>query len=257
MTHLPFFSIIIPTYNSQRTINRCLDSISCQEFKDFEVLIMDGFSVDDTLKIAGSYNDPRIKIYSENDKGIYDAMNKGIKLVLGQWLYFLGSDDELYDKDVLQKVSKEIKNENYDFVYGNIFSMYSKVIYDGEFTKRKLLTERNICHQAIFYKRDIFDKLGDYNLEYKIWADWDFNIRCFSCTKIKIKYIDLLIAKFNDFDGISSKGRIDPDFYCFLPLKQRFEETKTGSIDYKIGFWTLKPVRFVKKLFSFIFENII
>lgn len=97
-------SIIIPTYNSASVLPRALDSIICQTFTNWEVLIMDGISTDDTLKMAQSYNDSRIRIYSEPDNGIYDAMNKGINKANGEWLYFLGSDDCLFSKDVLSNI---------------------------------------------------------------------------------------------------------------------------------------------------------
>ena len=86
-------SIIIPTFNSANTLRRALDSIIGQTLNDLEVLIMDGVSTDQTLDIAKTYNDNRIRIFSEPDNGVYDAMNKGIDKASGEWLYFLGSDD--------------------------------------------------------------------------------------------------------------------------------------------------------------------
>ena len=90
---MPRLSIINPTFNSAKTLSRCLDSVISQSFTDWEVLMMDGVSNDDTIKIASSYQDSRIRIYSEPDKGIYDAMNKGIDKAHGEWLYFIDSDD--------------------------------------------------------------------------------------------------------------------------------------------------------------------
>ncbi|MDR2410857.1 MAG: glycosyltransferase, partial [Bacteroidales bacterium] len=87
---MPVLSIIIPTYNSSKTINRCLDSILCQSYSNYEILVMDGLSSDNTLELVKAYNDRRIQIYSGKDNGIYDAMNKGIALAKGEWLYFSG-----------------------------------------------------------------------------------------------------------------------------------------------------------------------
>ena len=163
-------SIIIPTFNSAKTLAVCLDSILKQSFTDFEVLIMDGLSTDNTLEIAKSYDDIRLIISSEKDNGIYDAMNKGITQSKGEWIYFLGSDDRLFNKNVFSEVYEIQKKGNSKIIYGNVLiegqAGWAKngQIYDGEFSLSKLI-ERNICHQAIFYKKEVFDKLGLYNIK--------------------------------------------------------------------------------------------
>src|SRR5688500_6210639 len=116
----PTFSIIIPTLNSEAHIKRCLESVLNQSFPNFEILIMDGLSVDRTLSIVKQENDARITTYSEKDLGIYDAMNKGITLANGKWLYFLGSDDVLYDNDVFQDVVQLLEKTNCNVLYGDI-----------------------------------------------------------------------------------------------------------------------------------------
>src|ERR1700761_7508109 len=98
------FSIIVPTYNSGATLRRCLESLAVQTFTDFEVLVMDGVSTDDTLRITEEMSSEfqgRLRLTSEPDKGVYDAMNKGILGARGKWLLFLGSDDRLNDDLVL------------------------------------------------------------------------------------------------------------------------------------------------------------
>jgi len=85
---MPYLSIIIPTYNCENTISNCLNSILTQSYVDFEILIIDGASKDTTLEILKKYDDKRLKIVSEPDKGIYDAMNKGLKIANGNWIYF-------------------------------------------------------------------------------------------------------------------------------------------------------------------------
>lgn len=197
---MPFFSVIIPSYNSQTSIAQAVQSILSQRFSDFEVLVMDGFSKDNTLKIIEEIDDDRIKIYSETDKGAYDAMNKGIQKSKGEWLYFLGSDDSLRDKNVLQKVRDYIACGRRSIVYGNVFVKGNTAwasggdIYDGQFNIKKL-TQKNICHQSIFYKKCIFIKIGLYNLKYKICADYDFNLR--AAAKCNFDYLDCIIADFN------------------------------------------------------------
>lgn len=205
-----FFSIVIPTFNSGQTLENCLKSILNQTYTDFEVLMMDGVSTDDTLQIASSFNDDRIRIYSEPDKGIYDAMNKGIDLAKGKWLYFLGSDDEFYDKNVLSEINKKTANSINKVIYGNVLivgdSGWAKHgdIYNGYFDKKNIIM-KNICHQSIFYYFETFKKIGNYDIKYHICADHEFNIR--ACAKFPFKYIDLITAKFKG-GGLSSK----PDF---------------------------------------------
>ena len=193
------FSIIIPTFNSKLTIRRCVDSVVGQSYEDFELLLMDGASQDDTVAIVRSYHDKRIRVFSEPDKGIYDAMNKGIDESTGDWLLFLGSDDYLYAKDVLLNVAPYLLNE-FDVVYGEVESNLP------EFHKGKWcleLIEVNRCHQAIFYNRRFFGHAFRYNLGYPILADFDINLRWFLNKRYKHRYIPVIISHYST-GGISS-----------------------------------------------------
>ena len=194
-------SIIIPTYNSERTIKHCLDSIVEQTFTDWEVLLMDGVSTDSTLDIARSYNDSRIRIYSELDKGIYDAMNKGILKSKGEWLYFLGSDDYLYDVKVLETIAKEL-SPKCKIVYGNVESTQLMPENFGEWHVSQI--DYNRCHQAIFYHLSVFQKYGLYDLSYPLCADYMYNIKCFWQYKVLTKYIPVVVAHFSE-GGASGK----------------------------------------------------
>src|SRR5882757_6796610 len=210
----PFLSIIIPTLNSEKTLQMALDSLLQQSFTNFEIWIIDSVSGDGTLSIVkeNAEKDARIRLVSERDKGIYDAMNKGIRLARGEWIFFLGSDDRLYDKGVIASVFAALAGHGEmapdqdaatpDLLYGNVISTSYKGLYDGEFTFEKLLS-RNISHQAIFYKKSLFDRIGNYNLRYRAHADWDLNIRCFADKGIRTKYLDQVIAEFGA-GGISS-----------------------------------------------------
>jgi glycosyltransferase involved in cell wall biosynthesis len=203
----PFFSIIIPTYNSERALECCLGSILDQHFSEFEIIIVDGLSSDQTLEIAKKKNDPRIRMYSETDRGIYDAMNKGIDLARGVWLLFLGSDDRLFDGFVLKDAHDYLIKTTAEFVYGNSQLVGGSIpteegpIYDGEFSLGKLFL-KNICHQSIFYSKNIFHKIGYYDTKYPIFADYELNLRCFAT--VAVQYYDRTISLFN-CDGISSR----------------------------------------------------
>lgn len=201
------FSIIIPTFNSEAVLKDCLESILIQSFKNYEVIIVDGKSSDTTIDIVNIYSNKinSIKWISENDRGIYDAMNKGIEMANGGYLFFLGSDDTLYSKTVLDQLSEILKTNNVDVIYGNVISKVFNGVYDGEFTFSKL-SKKNICHQAIFLKKTVFNRIGGFNLKYKGCADYDHNIRWFFSSKISRLHMDLIITNYGD-GGYSSLNR--------------------------------------------------
>ena len=200
----PILTIIIPTYNSGNTLEVALKSIINQTIKDIEILIIDGLSTDDTLKIAERYKleFPGIKVISEKDRGIYDAMNKGIVIAKGPWLYFMGSDDSLYDSTTIEQFLHREGLKNNEIVYGNVYSTRFNGSYDGLFTYSKLKNQ-NICHQSIFFRKTIFSTIGGFNLKYKGHADWDHNIRWFFSSNLSKVYIDQIIANYAD-GGFSS-----------------------------------------------------
>ena len=204
-------SIIIPTFNSAEYLSDCLTSLTVQTYREFEVLIMDGLSKDNTINIANLFANklPSIRIYSEADKGIYDAMNKGVNLSKGNWVYFLGSDDALANENALLFISDWLTDGN-NFVYGNVYRTNSKRIYDGAFDKEKLM-HKNICHQAIFYHVSLFQCLGGYDLQYKICADWAFNLKCFGWKMLKPKHVNTIVCNYRD-GGTSGSVR-DEVFY--------------------------------------------
>lgn len=203
-----FLSVIIPTFNSEENISKCIESVLCQSFSDFEILIMDGGSSDKSIEILKSFNDDRVKIFSEKDLGVYDAMNKGILRATGDWLYFLGSDDVFYSNDILLKISDKINVCNSDVIYGNVLIDGScswandKEVYAGEFSFNKLY-KHNICHQSIFYNRSfILQNELSFNLEFPVSSDWDFNLKAWLISEFV--YLDIIVAVFKT-GGISSK----------------------------------------------------
>jgi hypothetical protein len=121
-------------------------------------------------------------------------MNKGIDRASGKYLYFLGAGDSIRPA-VLENVASLLPLDGPAFIYGNVFWEDSGLVYAGEFTKAKL-KEQNICHQAVFYDRRIFDLIGKYELRFKVLADWVLNIKCFGNDQIRKQYIDCIIANF-------------------------------------------------------------
>ncbi|MEP2934945.1 MAG: glycosyltransferase family 2 protein [Gilvibacter sp.] len=214
------FSIIIPTFNSAKTLPVSLQSIANQTFKDVEVIVMDGASSDDTLMVAHGFENSLedLKIISKKDNGIYDAMNKGLDQISGKWVLFLGSDDSLYQNSTLQQVNAILEHSQAKVVYGNAHIVgdtgWAKdgTLYAGEFDIHKLLNQ-NICHQAMFYNvAFIKEQIGTFNTEYVKSSDWDFNLRCWA--KQPFEFIDLTIANFlaGGFSTDSTDQKIASDF---------------------------------------------
>jgi glycosyltransferase involved in cell wall biosynthesis len=214
----PLISVVTPTLNSEAKIAATVASVLSQRKGLYEFLVIDGGSTDGTLahlRAQGS----ALRYVSEPDEGIYDAMNKGIRLTSGTFLYFLGAGDRLLP-GVLEAMAAEIRKlpcqgqtSRPTLLYGNVeWSSYSQP-YDGRFNRSKLL-RRNICHQAIFYQRSVFERLGFYNTKYLSLADWEFNIRCFNDRGIRKRYIPLRIADYEG--GGKSATTPDPAFWAEL-----------------------------------------
>lgn len=243
MNKFPSISIIIPTYNSEKTICYTLDKFINLAYLKLEIIIIDGKSSDKTLEFIEKYNDKlNCIIVSEKDGGIYNAMNKGISLASGDWLFFLGSDDL-----ITQDFSKVIAffGDSNTVYYSNVLFINRNIIYDGKFNSLKL-TKRNLPHQAIFYPKSVFSYYR-FNEKYKLKADYDLNIRLFNDKKFKFEYLDFVITEYND-RGLSGSNN-----------DQEFEEDKYSIIKSNFPFCIflyfvtrsslVKFVRFIKNCF--------
>ncbi|WCL51275.1 glycosyltransferase family 2 protein [Leptospira sp. GIMC2001] len=266
-------SIITPTFNEEKHIEKCINSIAVQTFKDYEHLIIDNKSTDNTANIVKSYQkrNNRIKFISKADKGIYDAMNYGLKLAKGDWVYFLGADDRLLSKSIFSKIFLSDLINNFDFLYGDVQWGDSGRFYDGKFTESKLF-QRNICHQAIFVKRNILLKLGSFDTSYKVLADWIVNFKCFADDKIRKNYIGMPIAYYS-LNGLSSnsddeqfladrneifKKYLSTELIELLDknkdLENKLEEMRT-SASFRIGSYLLNPYKILTFLYFFGYKK--
>ncbi|MBQ9665454.1 MAG: glycosyltransferase [Bacteroidaceae bacterium] len=173
-------SIITVTYNAEATIERTLQSVAEQTYTDIEHIVMDGASKDKTVEIAQRYN---TIVVSEPDKGLYDAMNKALKLATGDFLCFLNAGDKLHSKDTLAKIAAAADGSPIGVLYGDthIVDNNGTFLRNRRLTPPEHLTWRSfkdgmlVCHQAFYINRQI---ALPYDLAYRFSADFDWCIRC-------------------------------------------------------------------------------
>ena len=205
---MPLISVITVCFNSEKTIRRTIESVLNQTIKELEYIIVDGASKDHTLEIAKEYERAfwekgyDYTIISEPDKGIYDAMNKGIRASKGEITGIINSDD-WYEKNALERVSLVYKEKPFDMFYADLY------IWKNENTRfikhsrlRNPVVSRDWNHPTTFIKKEIYDKLGYYKLE-SLHDDWDFYLKVRNFTD-KITVLNEPLANFT-FGGISNK----------------------------------------------------
>ncbi len=192
-------TIITCTYNSEKTISDCINSVKNQSYSNIEHLIIDGLSSDSTLNIIKSINSS-CKIISEKDKGIYDAFNKGVKYASGDIIGFLHSDDLFESKDVIELICNSF-NDKIDGVYGNLN-------YVSQFDEKKIVRKWVSCnynssmlsrgwmpaHPTFFLKKTVYIKHGNFNLKYSISADYDFMVRVLKDKNLNFLFIPSVIT---------------------------------------------------------------
>ena len=206
------FSIITPTFNCASKIDGTAASVFAQNEQLYEYLIIDGGSTDGTIEQLQSYTS-HLRWLSEPDVGIYDAMNKGLRLARGRFMYFLGSGDRLHP-GALQAVADAVARlpalpDRPLLLYGNVYWESRHCIYDGPFDAAKL-RRRNLCHQAAFYERTIYDRHGSFDLRYAVNADYALNLRCFGDPEIRKFYLDLTVA---DYEGTGRSAHDHEDLF--------------------------------------------
>ncbi|MBX7050671.1 MAG: glycosyltransferase [Flavobacteriales bacterium] len=207
MSGQPVVSIITVVYNASAVIDRTMRSVAAQTWPEIEHIIIDGVSKDDTLEKVAQYLHPNLHVFSEPDKGIYDAMNKGIRRATGDYIIFMNAGDEFYSPDVLQKI---LSMPEGDFYYGNTMVVDD---HGKELGERRLHPPKNlnwkslqfgmcVSHQSILVKRSI---CVSYDLNYKISGDIDWTIRVLKNAKNVIDS-GIFVSKFLE-GGVSTSKR--------------------------------------------------
>ncbi|MDD2340083.1 MAG: glycosyltransferase family 2 protein [Methanosarcina sp.] len=199
-------SIITVCLNSEKFIEKTIESVINQTYSNIEYIIIEGKSTDNTLNILNKYKPDIDILISEKDNGIYDAMNKGLNLAHGDFIYFLNSGDYLYDKDTLAKIITHVNDQNkYDIIYGDfIYFDENKSEYREGHPSVTEIVARGVNHQSILVPKMSFEKFGYFDDTYKIFADLDWILRAVIKNKQKINYIKLPIAYYLE-GGMSEK----------------------------------------------------
>ena len=217
----PTFSIITVTFNAERWLERTILSVLSQSYSNIEFIIVDGASKDGTVDIIKQYESGISSWISEPDNGLYDAMNKGLKMATGDYVWFINAGDTLYTSDTLQRIVASLKKRVSlpGVIYGEtkIVDAEGRSLGMRRLKAPKRLTWKSfrmgmlVCHQSFIARRDIAPA---YNLDYKLVADYDWCIQCLKASR-KIHDSRLILSNFLD-EGLSSVNRKES-------LKERYE----------------------------------
>lgn len=243
-------SIITATYNSAGTVGDTLQSVAAQEYKQVEHIIVDGLSKDETLAVVQQF--PHVaKVQSEKDNGIYDAMNKGVRLATGDVVGILNSDDFYAHSKVLSKIAAAFEDPALDAVYGDLqyvkqdnVQMVSRTWKAGPFKKKYFHYGWMPPHPTFFVRREMYEKAGLFNTVLRSAADYELMLRFMVKHDARVQYIPEVLVKMRDggMSNASLKNR----------LRANREDRKAWELNgLKPYFFTrwLKPVR---KIFQFI-----
>lgn len=234
-------TIITVCYNVKNSINDTILSIINQSYDNLEYIIIDGNSSDGTIDIikkfinngseCGKYNHCVSQFISEPDKGIYDAMNKGIKMATGDYINFMNAGDAFIDDRVIENFVNELDDrESYDVVYGDVIKFNNKTKrewLDKSYEPSVLTKHGAFCHQSCFVKTD-FHKIHPFDLSYRFMADFNFFHKSYM-NGSKFHKIDLIVARYNATDGASLQN-----------IDQNYKELSLIIADSDKFYWKLK-----------------
>jgi glycosyltransferase involved in cell wall biosynthesis len=212
-TAKPVISVVIPALDAAETLDRCLASLACQTWREFEVVVCDALSTDATVEVSERWSGqlPGMRIDARRDGGIYQGVNRGIGLAQGRWILVLGADDRIAAPDTLATVARILDSTSARFVYGDVVTAAANpwgppgTRYPGPISPSGLVSI-NICQQSVFYRRDLFDRHGMFRPEYRVCADWDMAVRVAATEPIQ--WMDVVVAEYAA-TGMSSRTTDD------------------------------------------------
>jgi putative colanic acid biosynthesis glycosyltransferase len=191
----PLISVVIPTRNAASTLQKVIESVVHQQHVKVEILVVDYLSTDNTVQIASNY--PQVRLFNETTQGIYQAMNKGIREARGEWLYFIGADDVMYDPSVFKKIFENNIPAETELILGNVENVgvahaLVKTVYTNKYS-RGIFWRNTLHHQGVLYHKNVFNTY-QYNTRYSTLADYEINLRLF-LAKTKAFHSELFFAK--------------------------------------------------------------
>src|SRR5574344_192854 len=206
-------SIITVTYNSADTLRDTIESVLSQDYPKIEYIIVDGASKDGTKKIVRSYGRRISHFISEPDKGIYDAMNKGIRMAKGDIIGILNSDDFFTKRNIISTVVATFKaNPGLDGVHGDLYYVDNKdtnkvIRYwkTKEYVDGAFYTGWHPAHPTLYLKREVYEKFGLFDLRLPLSADFELMLRLFECCRISTKHLDIVMIRMRT-GGASSRS---------------------------------------------------
>jgi glycosyltransferase involved in cell wall biosynthesis len=206
-------SIITVTFNSASVINHCLASVKAQKYENIEHVIIDGASTDETLSLLKFRSEQLATLISEPDNGIYDAMNKGIDNATGDIVGFLNSDDFYENNEVISKIVKVFKKDSSldvcyaDLIYVDKFEISKNIRYVKSSKFKEGLFSKGWCppHPTFFVRRNVYQRLGKFDLSYRIASDVDLMMRFLEKNKVKSFYIPEVLVKMRT-GGVTNKN---------------------------------------------------
>lgn len=196
----PVVTVITVCYNSKLTIRRTLESVLHQTYSPIEYIIIDGQSGDGTIDVIKEYQEQfgeRLRLISEPDRGIYDAMNKGIRIASGKVIGILNSDD-YYEDDAIEKIINAWNREGMQILYGFMRTLKNGREHSVSMLSHQFLDEHMIWHPSCFVTRDIYEEIGLYDIQYRSVADYDFMLRARDSHKVKFVPVYSVITNYNE-----------------------------------------------------------
>lgn len=242
-------SIITVCFNADPTIERCILSVINQSFSNIEYIIIDGGSTDNTLNIIDKYKHKIKIVVSEADNGIYDAMNKGIKIAKGEIVGMLNADDFFADVNILLNVAKAFKLNNPDVLYGDLdyVDNSNKVIRSwksGKYSNGIFNWGWMPPHPTFYCKRIYFEKLGYYSLNYGTAADYELMVRFLHLNKLSVFYLKLIMVKM-EIGGASNNSI----YNRIKVIRNDFNAMVNNGIKFPMISIFFKPLRKISQFF--------
>ena len=244
-------SIITATWNSEKNIADCLQSVAGQTYQNIEHIVIDGGSTDNTIEIVK--NTPSVSNWiSEPDKGIYDALNKGIQMATGDVIGFLHSDDMLASNKTIANIAKLfLSDKSIDGIYGNLLFVDSdnanKIVRTWQskpFQRKNVKNGWMPPHPTLFLKKEVYQKHGLFDISFKIAGDYDFMLQVMLDKEINLQYLPETITKMRQ--GGVSTGSIKN---ILLKKREDIRALKNNGFRFPLGVLVVKNLRKIHQLF--------